>query len=489
MHGHSKSAAQAKKAAFSEAPADGASDGTASELRHYALLNSTIDADSDMNEYAFVPLEQLAAAVPPDGDEAPGAGVCVWLEEHKLAVNTHCVLALFRTALRTLHAAGECRATRHQASRTVLMINADNHAALNARKRLLLSPAGTSIREAVRRELKLLDLIFSVHPKSGEAWTHRRWVLLHASSAHAPTPPSHTTTVAALPAHPPAHSANDDLQDMLRVERATCTRSAVLYPCNYFAWTHRLWLFGLHSVWVDACPKGDQCASAARAAEDLRAECVAMSTWARTNISDHAGLHYRAAALELHMKASQRAPDPLSAPAEPAGAGTIATIVAAECDLWEDAWKQVNELQQRYPGHEVSPCARLLWKEPPRLAMTCAGASRSLVPLGRVCRAHNDSKRPRARSLCGTNGASSGTSASPTVPVGGAAWRLRWPRSVHSRKRGSGERSRRASASSGRGCTRWSSRQGTSALSKLTARRTRRGRRTSVTAYEKSGGW
>ncbi len=53
-------------------------------------------------------------------------------------------------------------------TRALLFVNADNYTAWNARKKLLLLQHLTA-----RDELRLLDLIFSKHPKSAESWAHR----------------------------------------------------------------------------------------------------------------------------------------------------------------------------------------------------------------------------------------------------------------------------------------------------------------------------
>eukprot|EP01133_Synstelium_polycarpum_P008676 gene8676-10188_t len=57
-------------------------------------------------------------------------------------------------------------------TRTILMANAENLTALNLRKTLISSGLLTHADE-----IKMLNFIFTKHPKSGEAWSHRRWVL------------------------------------------------------------------------------------------------------------------------------------------------------------------------------------------------------------------------------------------------------------------------------------------------------------------------
>ena len=58
------------------------------------------------------------------------------------------------------------------ATRAIVLINADHYTAWNRRKALV-----TAGRLCRLDELRLLDLVFSKHQKSQEAWAHRRWVV------------------------------------------------------------------------------------------------------------------------------------------------------------------------------------------------------------------------------------------------------------------------------------------------------------------------
>jgi hypothetical protein len=87
-------------------------------------------------------------------------------------------------------------------SRVVLLINADNYTAWNVRKRLI-TEAHSSIEQEYKyvwlaarprtmmlrgREShhdcgnRLVNLVMSKHPKSGETWAHRRWLIHHLAS-------------------------------------------------------------------------------------------------------------------------------------------------------------------------------------------------------------------------------------------------------------------------------------------------------------------
>lgn len=59
----------------------------------------------------------------------------------------------------------------------MLLVNADHYTAWNIRKHLLRTGHAYEADWNLKAEMRLLNLIFSKHPKSGEAWSHRRWVL------------------------------------------------------------------------------------------------------------------------------------------------------------------------------------------------------------------------------------------------------------------------------------------------------------------------
>jgi protein prenyltransferase alpha subunit repeat containing protein 1 len=90
-------------------------------------------------------------------------------------------------------------------------------------------------------ELQLSSLVLSKHPKSGETWAHRRWVL-----------------------------------EMLELfdrqgEIAICEKTAEIYAKNYYAWTHRRWIFGGKHITV----------------EDFLKEIERVQSWIRSHISQH----------------------------------------------------------------------------------------------------------------------------------------------------------------------------------------------------------
>ena len=64
----------------------------------------------------------------------------------------------------------------NELTRAILLVNAECYTALNARKSVLMHYAGCAACDVVRLlrgELRFLDVVFSKHPKSADAWAHR----------------------------------------------------------------------------------------------------------------------------------------------------------------------------------------------------------------------------------------------------------------------------------------------------------------------------
>lgn len=265
----------------------------------YDAVALAMDSDSALDELAVVSDEQLAAL---------GAGAAGFVVvEHKLAISRSSLCELWmagRRELRELRSqafstAADGPRRMHHATRAILLANSDHYTAWNARKRHLLA---TGLR-GLSDELQLVDLLLSKHPKSGEAWCHRRWILSRMPLS---------AKLATVAAH----------------EMDVCAAAARSYPRNYFAWTHRYWTLSRVSP------------------ELVATECDAMQQWAAINTSDHAGLFYRglvvllALAHERQCKVSQA-----ETPTPPTDDNNSSVA-------WRLAWEQGAELQARYPGHE-----------------------------------------------------------------------------------------------------------------------------------------
>ncbi len=289
----------------------------------YTAVATTMDCDPTLDELAVVSDDQLAAL------DAGSVGFAV--VEHKLALSRSSLCRLRAAGLRELRqlrspatdAGADTPLRMHHATRAILLANTDHYTAWNARKRHLLV---TGVR-ALDDELLLVDLLLSKHPKSGEAWCHRRWVLSRMQSG--------TTTSAAMAAVA-AH------------EMDVCAAAARTYPRNYYAWTHRYWALSRLSPELAA------------------AECNTMRQWAAINISDHAGLFYRGSAVLLAVANGTHCQTSLADMSNPHSDDS------QPAQVWQLAWEQVTELQARYPGHES------MWRHRRWLASIAHGHAQSL---------------------------------------------------------------------------------------------------------------
>ena len=256
----------------------------------------------------------LSSSLPP---HTSGPAFVLRLDEHAVGIAFWAVPPLFH------HASASFRHLRGRPSsltdlsasavalvhvtRALLLINADNLTAWNTRKHLLLllplpsqsSPSPLSLSS----ELSFLSLVFSKHPKSSEAWSHRRWVL---------------TQLLALP--------SADRCAAIREELRVVTASAERYPKNYHAWSHRLAVLGLMEAQQAEGQEGKDGEDAL-----LSEELASITEWNESHVSDHSGFHYRSLLLSRLMA---RAPQ-------------LASAVLVE----ERSF--LSQLQAMYRGHQT----------------------------------------------------------------------------------------------------------------------------------------
>ncbi|KAN0042600.1 hypothetical protein ACTA71_011408 [Dictyostelium dimigraforme] len=187
-----------------------------------------------------------------------------------------------------------------QATRNILLINAENATALNLRKEFI------KLKYLKHKdEILLLNLIFTKHPKSGEGWAHRKWVLTDY------------------------FRKTGDYLDY-EVELSVCKRVAEIYPKNYYAWTHRWWV--LQHLSIDIILK------------DLEV----IEDWVKRNISDYCGYHHRYLILtHLFNKCFNNNNNNGSTNEENSNEMKINK-------LWEDEFNFIHKIINLYPGHESS---------------------------------------------------------------------------------------------------------------------------------------
>lgn len=211
-----------------------------------------------------------------------------------------------------------------QATRALLLINADCNMAWNHRKRRLITSANATERRnreaeenddgnigddddkhgamvsLYEQELQFINLVATKHPKSVEMWAHRRWVLtrlFHHHRCHC----RHNSS------QQQQQRSDMDLPERLLplVERETdtCDTMATIYPRNYYAWTYRMIvvekLFSSCTRAEDrAAHDGTTTTSASASAtaialtEFLERQIARLDAFIRRNVSDHSAMHH-----------------------------------------------------------------------------------------------------------------------------------------------------------------------------------------------------
>ena len=103
------------------------------------------------------------------------------------------------------------------------------------------------------------------------------------------------------------HSSQNDGNDqqafswqaLARNEIVTCTQVAERYPKNYYAWTHRRYLW---TVLLRTQPAQSQLTQHLKVL--WRQELESIFTWFQRHVSDHSAAHYGAQVLELYLRYS-----------------------------------------------------------------------------------------------------------------------------------------------------------------------------------------
>lgn len=107
-------------------------------------------------------------------------------------------------------------------TRVLLLLKGDLSFIYNLRKRIILNNP-----QYLTKEIPLLKVIFSKHPKSPSGWEHRRWCYYQRQRGKLDQTPSREFHLS--------------LMEVI-TEQELCKIMAEKYPKNYYAWMHRLWL-------------------------------------------------------------------------------------------------------------------------------------------------------------------------------------------------------------------------------------------------------
>lgn len=229
----------------------------------YTELNELLDSDPDIDELGLVISANTADINPDAASNKDVSQSCLppafYLQSHKLAIAFAAISALYTYAgnifrqykSSTLDSDITTQTSLIQSTRVILLINADHYTSWNIRKSLF-SKSFLSYEQ----ELAFVSLVLSKHPKSGDAWLHRRWIITEGKKS----------------------------LSWINEEIKLCERSSNHYPRNYFAWSHRMW-----------CVK--QMSQA-----ELLIEWAQMTKWNDTHIGDHSGFHHNQVIIQEIIK-------------------------------------------------------------------------------------------------------------------------------------------------------------------------------------------
>ncbi|XP_059177132.1 protein prenyltransferase alpha subunit repeat-containing protein 1-like [Physella acuta] len=305
-------------------------------------LNNIFRKDPNIDEYDILPVVEATHNRSP-----------FFVENHKLGVEAWAVKLLVKyCANRLIGWRGQNSSEKcldpvevSHLSRAVLLFNPDNYTAWNIRKELIES-GYLSIKD----DLSFGVLIISKHPKSPETFIHRRWLFQQlldhclssssgsnsSSCSNVPGPNMEVTATVEsidLDLNEPTETgffngafsleASRLLKTQTHLELDVCATAAERYPCNYHAWSHRIWI-------VKYCLN---CSL-----QILLKELKSTEKWTSTHISDHSGFHYRQFLLtEIHARNDR-----------------FSSLHSQNStDLFVKEMVFVRDLIDTYPGHEA----------------------------------------------------------------------------------------------------------------------------------------
>lgn len=295
-----------------------------------SLIDDSLKQGSDCQPSVLLPSlpASLVPFLPPHSSCPP---LLLRRDEHALGVAFWAVPLLFRHSsqlLATLRqqpaeqlSAADCDSLM-RATRTLLLVNADNATAWNARKRRLSSATSPPQQsQSLSAELRFLSFLFSKHPKSSEAWAHRRWTAQRLMDREAEG----------------AEETGDALLALLRSELSVVEMSAERYPKNYHAWLYRRWIVqqvdGRQRRGKDA--QAEDGTGGQRLMAVLEEEQRRIGAWNESHMSDHSGWHYRSFVVDRMLAAAP----------SPASASSRRSLLTGELSY-------LSSLQLLYPAHE-----------------------------------------------------------------------------------------------------------------------------------------
>ena len=181
-----------------------------------------------------------------------------------------------------------------QITSCLLLVNPDHATVWADRRRCLIQLINEKEKEETedtcllvwKQELNFINLVMTQHSKAPSSWGHRKYVLQQVLKSKSKSASELETT------------AQEIIESTLRQEIQLCTNVAESYPKNYYAWTHRryLWTVLLSDEEVKDSPKNLNIIPL------LEEEFVLMVQWLERHVSDHSAAHYGGQILHLWLK-------------------------------------------------------------------------------------------------------------------------------------------------------------------------------------------
>ncbi|CAJ1967566.1 unnamed protein product [Cylindrotheca closterium] len=167
------------------------------------------------------------------------------------------------------------------ATNALMLVNPDHSTAWGDRRRALIATSGDWVRE-----MQFLNLLMTQHSKAPSSWGHRKYVLQQIVKA--------IVVVKEI-----SDDYESKLVDLVHKEIAFCSKIADKFPKNYYAWTHRRYL------WSSCILPHLQQSYHATIIVLLNQEFDALKLWLEQHISDHSAVHYLGQVLEMRLQQQQ----------------------------------------------------------------------------------------------------------------------------------------------------------------------------------------
>ncbi|CAK8693973.1 unnamed protein product [Clavelina lepadiformis] len=274
----------------------------------------------DFNQ-AFQALDEIEEVGILFSEQGKTSNACpVHIERNCVGVEHWCVKCLYLHAYyKFLNVTGQAGKFLHpeelnSSTRCVLLFCGDCSTAWNVRKKLFqqtLSSEETNKDDLVLTELNLSKLVLRRHPKSSEAFSHRRWILkqivgrdfseaklwfrftdfngilcgtCRGIKSETPTQVSKVVDI------------TDGIWLKVRSEMSMCIDAANRHACNYNAWSHRIWT--IHNLVLKpflsnmAGRKSSESLYWSKVFEFFENELDKVRHWIERHISDHSPMAY-----------------------------------------------------------------------------------------------------------------------------------------------------------------------------------------------------